>query len=264
MSSHHTDPGNAHVSPASDRGGDLKDRRRAEHDFERATLLATVEELVKSIAHDVKQPLGALLMTARACQRGLTTGSLSRDQVCDGLDRIVSDSERISDILEQFRAATRVPSALPAATDINAVIRCALEDTAPNVELFGVAVATELADALPPVHADRQQLQHLVRSLIAQALRAMTDTAKSDRSLTLRSTVTAGGDVTVEVRDTGPSMPAGEAERLFEPSTITFRGTTGLELAVCRAIVEDHGGRIWTTACERGAVFSFALPGAEA
>src|SRR5262245_39683530 len=135
MSSDHLDANPAQVpSPAADRGPWAgMEAGESARDLDRATLLASVEELAKSIAHDVNQPLGAVLMTARACQRGLASGSLSADQVRDGLDRIVADLRRIGEILAHFRAATRQPSALRLTTDINAVIRRALADVAPDL-----------------------------------------------------------------------------------------------------------------------------------
>jgi len=265
MSSHHTDPNVAHVSAAADHAaGDSTERGLLERAFDRATLLASVEELVKLIAHDVNQPLGAALMTARACRRGLATGSLSPEQVRDGLDRLVADVERVSEILGQLRAATRQPSAVLAPTDINAVIQCALADAAPDAARLGVTPVTNLASGLLPVSADPQRLQHVVRTLIGQALDAMASTAENDRSLTLRSTLTTPSEVTVAVEDGGPGVSATEAPRVFELFTATRRGRIGLELAVCRAIVEDHDGRIWAVASERGAVFCFTLPTADA
>jgi signal transduction histidine kinase len=232
-------------------------------EFDRATLLSSLEELVKSIAHDVNQPLGAVLMTARACRRGIATQSLSPELVSEGLDRIVVDVQRASEILAQFRAATRRPSAMRASTDLNAVIRRALADAGPELAAGGVAPAIDLAPVLPSVHADHGQLHHVVRTLIAHALHAMSAAAEGDRSLTLRSTLTTSREVAVDVEHGGPGMLASEAERVFEPFMTTRQGTTGLELAVCRAIVEEHDGRIWTVASVQGTLFRFTLPAAD-
>src|SRR5262245_55112821 len=194
---------------------------------------AFLEALLAFIAHDVNQPLGAVLMTARACRRGLATGSLSADQVGDGLDRIVADVERASEMLARLRTATCRPSGGRVATDINALLRRTLADLEDELASLAIAPAMDFCANLPPVHADPLQVQYVTRTLIARALDAMPGGAESAQSLTVRSRRSVD-EVMVEVEDAGAVMTASEVERIFDPFAGTSRGPLSLELAVCR------------------------------
>jgi hypothetical protein len=223
------------------------------------TRQAFLEALLELIAHDVNQPLGAVLMTARACRRGLATGSLSPDQVRDGLDRLVADVERASDMLSRFRQAVHRPAAGRVATDLNTVLRCALADAGDDVMQLAIVPTIDLGDDLPSIDADPLQLQHVAHTLIAYTVDAMSGTREQDRSLTVRSTSTAC-EMTVEVEGTGGAVAITEAERMFDFFVATSRAPSGLELAVCRAIIEDHNGRLWVVPTEHGHRFCFTLP----
>src|SRR5262245_8856998 len=222
---------------------------------------AFLEALLAFIAHDVNQPLGAVLMTARACRRGLATGSLSADQVGDGLDRIVADVERASEMLARLRAATGRPSAGRVATDINTLLQRTLADLEDELASLAIVPAMDFCANLPPVHADPLQVQYVARTLMARALDAMPGRAESAQSLIVRSRRSVGVDeVLVEVEHAGAVMTTSEVERIFDPFAGTSRGPLSLELAVCRAIIEDHDGRLGAVPTAHGSVFRFTLP----
>ena len=232
----------------------------SERECARDDLSAAVEELVKSMSHDVNQPLGAVLMTAKACCRGWENRSLSPEQIQEALDRIASDALRATEILGQFRSATRRPRAALVPTDVNTVILDAVEVAGLDLTAAGVAVVTRLSPDLPPVLADHHRLRQAVVGLIDHARKALALGAPGSRSMTVRSAVAGTREIVVEIDDAGPGLTAADADRIFDPFTTTSRGTTALELAVSRAVIEDHDGRIWAVASETGATFGFALP----
>lgn len=224
------------------------------------TLRATVQELARSMAHDINQPLGAMLMTAKACRRGWENGSLSQDQIQNALDRIAADAQRASDILARFRAGTHQPAAVLKPTDVNTVIEQAVDAVRDELTLLDIALEVDLAADPLVVNANRR-LEQAVVGLLEHAQRAVATLPRGERSIVIRSMM-AIDEVVIEVRDQGPALTKDDLERIFDPFMATPRGTTGLELAIARAIIDDHDGRIWAVAAERGATFVFALPAA--
>ena len=125
----------------------------------------------------------------------------------------------------------------------------------------GVTIHTRLASDLPRIHGDRVQLQQVMLNLIVNAIQAMSSLGDSQRNLEVTAETDAQNSVCVRVRDTGPGLRPEGYSRLFEPFYTTKSDGMGMGLAICRAIIDDHGGRLWASANEpRGAVFQFTLP----
>jgi phosphoglycerate-specific signal transduction histidine kinase len=174
MSSPETDPKMLHAFASDADGPDASARVLRERHLGRATLLAAVEELARSIAHDINQPLGALLMTAKACRRGWENGSLSQEQIQQALERIAADAQRATEILAPCRTATRRQGVVLAPTDVNAAIQQALAVTGDELALLGIAPMVNLSLNLPPARANRSGLEQAILRLIAHACEAVT------------------------------------------------------------------------------------------
>src|SRR5260370_23915109 len=145
--------------------------------------------------------------------------------------------------------------------NINEAIREVIELTRGETVKNDVSVRTDLADGLPLIHGDRVQLQQVLLNLIINAVEAMTDVGKGMRELLIRTGEAEAGYVLVAVRDSGPGLDPKRVDRLFEPFYTTKPSGMGMGLAICRSIIEAHGGRLWACTNEpRGTVFQFTLP----
>jgi signal transduction histidine kinase len=162
--------------------------------------------------------------------------------------------ETAEDALMQ-KAPTRTDS-----VDLNEAVREVLELTHGEALGHGVSVRTQLADGLPLIQGDRVQLQQVVLNLILNAVQAMGVVADGTREVLITSSQTEPNEVCLGVQDSGPGLSAETLPRLFEPFYTTKPGGMGMGLAICRSIIEAHGGRLWAAGCEpRGALFQFTI-----
>ena len=232
--------------------------RRAE--LEQASRLALAGELTATIAHEIKQPLGAILANAGAAEALLRRGVTD----CDRLRAIVADimqaDLRANEVISHVRALITTRRVDPEIVDVNAVIRDVLDFLAGDAERRGVVVDAALASELPPILADRVQLQQAVVNLCVNALDAMADTAPEKRCLSLRTRSVAGRSVEIAVSDTGGGIPPDQLPRLFDSFFSTKPDGMGLGLSIARSIVEDHGGKLSAENRTDGALFRIVLP----
>jgi signal transduction histidine kinase len=223
--------------------------------------VTTLGELTASIAHEINQPLAAVVTSGNACLRWLGGQSPNLEKARQAVERIVKDATRASDVIGRIRSlAKRAPpqkgqlSLNDTVVEIVALIRSELDEHA-------ISLATELAADLPPVSGDRIQLQQVLLNLIMNAIEAIAATEQGPRELCISSTRSEAGDVVVAVRDTGIGLDPGRIEHVFEAFHTTKPGGMGMGLSISRSIVEAHGGRVWAVRNEpRGAVFRFSLP----
>jgi two-component system sensor kinase FixL len=213
------------------------------------------------VAHELNQPLTAILSNAQAAQRFLAQEPPDMAEVGEILSDIVAEDKRAGEVIRRLRALYRKGEAQFQAVDLNEIAREVLQLTHGDLMAREVSVTTRLALELPAVRGDRVQLQQVLLNLIVNACDAMSGNAAGDRNLTI-ATVTDGADaVQVSIADHGPGIGIDMLDRLFQPFVTTKPQGLGLGLSICRSIVMAHGGRLWAdNNPERGATFSVALP----
>ena len=254
---------------------DLTKRKRAEADareserryrelqmeLAHANRVATMGQLSASIAHEINQPIAAVIANANAGLRWLGARRPDLDEVQQALRRIVRDGTRAGEVIGRVRTLVKkVPPRLDR-FDINEAIREVIPLIQAELQRNRVGLQTGLANDLPLVPGDRVQLQQVIVNLIVNALDAMAGVSDGIRELTIASGAAAPNDVFVEVQDTGPGLDPASLDRLFQSFYTTKPDGMGMGLAISRSIVEVHGGRLSATPNEpRGAVFRMTLP----
>jgi C4-dicarboxylate-specific signal transduction histidine kinase len=177
------------------------------------------------------------------------------------LHYIVSDGMRAGDVIERIRALIKKAPPRKESLQINTTVLEVTALTRGEILKNRVAVRTQLADDLPPVQADRVQLQQVMLNLIINAIEAMRGIAEETRELVITTSRNGSCGIVVSLRDSGPGLDPKEADRLFEAFYTTKAEGMGMGLTICRSIIEAHGGRMWAAANDpQGAVFQFTLP----
>jgi signal transduction histidine kinase len=226
-----------------------------------ANRVAVVGQLTASIAHELRQPLGAVKVNGDAGLRWLTTQPSDLREVKLCLERAVESACRGSDIITGLMDLTKKQPLRKEPVDVNEAIQEVTVLTHGEADKHGVSLCTQLTTRLAHVEGDRLQLQQVVLNLTVNAIQAMSATEGGPRELLISTESIASGGVRVGVRDTGQGLSPESLPRLFEPFYTTKAGGMGMGLVICRSIIEAHGGRLWATACEpRGALFQFAIP----
>jgi len=228
----------------------------------RATQVATVGELSASIAHEINQPLSAVVTNGHACLRWLTAEPPNMARALQSLERIIRDGKAAADVIQRIRALYRHAPPNNDALSINDVIEEVESLIAADARRQTVVLRVDLQERLPPVRGDRVQLQQVISNLARNAIEAMETATTQPRELRILS-LHEGRQVVVQVRDTGTGMQ--DYTNAFEPFFTTKPQGMGMGLAICRSIVEAHGGQLRATrATPSGSVFSFSLPAADA
>jgi PAS domain S-box-containing protein len=246
---------------------DVSDRRRMElaatelrEELVHLSRVAMLGELSGSLAHELNQPLAAILSNAQAAQRFLEQDAVHLAEVREILGDIVEDDKRAGEVIRRLRTLLKKDEVQFDALDVNDLAQEVLKLMRSDLLNRGVAVSTVLAPALPPVSGDRVQLQQVLLNLLINACDAMDHGAREGKQIVVRS-APAGSVVEVSIADRGRGIPLGELERIFEPFVTTKAQGLGLGLAVCRTIVAAHGGRIWASNnAGGGATIHFTLP----
>jgi C4-dicarboxylate-specific signal transduction histidine kinase len=247
---------------------DLTERKRAEEalrevqaELERANRVTTIGQLTATVAHEVNQPIAAAVTNAQAALRWLGAQRPDLEEVRQALDRIVRDGNRAGDVIGRIRAMIKKAPPRKDRFDLNQAILDVIVLTRSEVLRHGVSLQTQVAAGLPAVDGDRIQLQQVILNLILNAVEAKGGIDEETRELRISTETDASGGVLVAVRDTGAGLDARTANRLFETFYTTKPEGLGMGLAICRSIIEAHGGRLWASANEpRGTVFQFTLP----
>lgn len=249
---------------------DITERKRTEGDLHntrealsRATRLAMMGELAASIAHEVNQPLGAIIMNGNACRRFLAVTPPDLDEIRDGLDAVVNDGNRASEVLSRIRAMLKNAAPERGEVDVNKTITEVLALTRQELQQHRVSVQADLRPDLPRIVADRVQLQQVVLNLVMNGIDAMRAVADRARILTIRSQLDDQRNIVVNVADSGVGLDAADRERIFETLFTTKAAGMGMGLAISKSIIEAHHGRLWAApGSSIGAMFAFALPSA--
>jgi signal transduction histidine kinase len=222
----------------------------------------TAGALSASLAHQIRQPLSAIVAYGNAGLRWLTNKTPDYEEARISLSRIVAEGHRAAEIIEHLRALFKKDDGNRSALDINSVIHDALALTSDQTKKHHVAIKLSLcADPAPLVLGDRIQLEQVLLNLIMNAIEAMSQTNGSRNALAITTKVEHIGRVTVTVEDSGPGFNADELDQLFKPYFTTKPGGMGLGLSICRSIVESHSGQITATGTNHhGIAFHIDLP----
>ena len=247
---------------------DLTDQRRAEREVQERqrelahlSRVATLGELSGTLAHELSQPLTAMLTNAEAAQRMLGQKPIDIEEVREILSDIVRQNTRIGEVIWRLRALFKKGETQFQPLDLNEVATEALELAHGDLIAHGVNVQTRLDTALPAVNGDRIQLQQVLLNLIHNACEAMSEVPPTERKLTVSAETTAERMVQIAVCDSGPGVTAALRERVFEPFFTTKTHGLGLGLSITRSIIASHGGRLWVSNHPaRGAMFCFTIP----
>ena len=235
----------------------------ARSELARVTRVTMLGEITASIAHEINQPLAAVMMNGNACRRWLAADPPNLDEAREAAQRIVSDATRAGEVIARIRALVRREAPQKTTLDVNDVIRETLAFTRGEVERHAATLAEELADDLPRVVADRVQLQQVLVNLILNALDAMDGVAAGPHVLTIRSERADSGDVAIEAKDSGKGIDPSQLDHIFDPFYSTKAKGLGMGLAITRSIVEQHGGRIRATRNDgAGVTMRLTLPAA--
>ncbi|HZW92538.1 MAG TPA: ATP-binding protein [Candidatus Eremiobacteraceae bacterium] len=252
-------------------GKDITEQRRteaalqeAQADLARVTRMAAMGELAATIAHEVNQPLGAVVTNGSAAQRWLAGQPPNLEETREAIDRTVREANRASNVIARIRALLQKVPPHMERLDVNAIIREVLILAGNELLRGGVVVQTDLAPDAPAVLGDRVQLQQVILNLILNGINAMSTITNRPRELLIKSAKHPEG-MLIQVHDSGVGVDPEQADHIFEPFFTTKREGIGMGLSVSRSIVEAHGGRLWFTAgSSQGAVFQFTMPKADA
>ena len=238
--------------------------RSREAELAHITRIMTMGEITSSIAHEINQPLGAIVNYGNACLRLITTGSADLTDIANALSEIVNDANRASSIIAQIRALSKKSLPEMAVLEVKDLVAEILPLVRYELNARRIVLKTVLPDDLSPVLGDRIQLQQVLLNLVINGMEAMHQVPEDRRHLSIaaQSQVSEGQDlILITVTDSGIGLPAEDQPRVFEAYYTTKAEGMGMGLAISRSIVEAHGGRLWATPnAGPGATFQFVLP----
>jgi C4-dicarboxylate-specific signal transduction histidine kinase len=245
------------------RAGEEHERlRRLESDLAHMNRVSIMGELAASLAHEILHPIATARNNARAGMRFLEMSTPNLPEAKDALACIVRDADRAKAIVDRMRDHVKKAPARSEPFDLNEAIEEVIGMVRSAITINRVWVRTTLKGALP-VHGDRVQLQQVVLNLVLNAVEAMSSVEEGARELSIRTEQSQTNDILVAVRDSGPGIDRKHFDRVFDPFYTTKTSGVGMGLAICRSIIDAHGGRLWAEANEpRGAAFRFTLPAA--
>lgn len=248
---------------------DITQRKRQEADLNRARAelahvarVTALSALTASIAHEVSQPLAGIMTNANTCLRMLAVDPPNLDGARMTVQRTLRDGDRASEVIKRLRGLfTRKPPSLEH-IDLNEAVREVLALSSSELQRRRVIVRTELPGEVPPVLADRVQIQQVILNLVLNAADAMAAVNDNAREMHVSSQVDDGGEISLFVRDAGVGLQAKNVEQLFQAFHTTKADGMGIGLSISRSIIEAHGGRLWGVSNSEGpgATFAFSIP----
>jgi PAS domain S-box-containing protein len=240
---------------------DIEDRRRAEQlqsDLAHVNRVNTLDELTTSLAHDIKQPIGAAVTNAEACARFLDRDQPDVAEAREAALEMARDARHAGQIIDRVRALYRKDPPHLEIVDVNEVIEDMVLLLRGESHRYAVSLRTDLADEVLKITADRVQLQQVFMNLMLNGIESMRE---NGGELIIKSQLSGDGKLQISVTDSGVGLPPEKADQIFNAFFTTKPQGTGLGLAITRSIVESHGGRVWAAAnSERGTTFHFTLP----
>jgi signal transduction histidine kinase len=241
----------------------LEQARERQHraELEHAARLSTLGEMAAGLAHEINQPLAAIVSYATGCMVRLETGTATIESLTPVVREICDEAMRAGEVLRRIRDFSRHGTRRLERVDPNELVRSALQLASGDARRFAVSMSVDLRPGAPVVEVDRVQVEQVILNLLRNAFEAMDDPGRSDRRLRVETSTPSPGVVEVAVGDSGAGLPAAASAQVFDPFFTTKRDGLGLGLAISRRIVEAHGGRLWSTPNpDRGTTFRFSLP----
>jgi two-component system sensor kinase FixL len=229
--------------------------------------VSVMGELAASLAHELNQPLAAILSNAQAALRFMEQVEVDYDEIREILQDIVTADRRAGDVIRHVRALVKKREAVLefVQIDLADLVRSVLALVHSSAVAQNVFISVEMPDDLPSVRGDRVHLQQVVLNMLLNAFDAMGECRPHERVVTLRATLQSDRTVRVSISDRGPGLGDGVLDKIFEPFYTTKMEGLGMGLSICRSIVELHGGTVSAeNNANGGATFSFTLPVADA
>jgi PAS domain S-box-containing protein len=249
---------------------DISEKKRAEEERERLrqaqadlahiNRISTMGELAASLAHEIKQPISAAMIDARTCSRWLTRDRPDLAEAQTAASRVVKDVARASEIIGRVRSLFKKDSLQHEEVDINELIQEMIALLRGEASRHSISIHSDLSPDLPPIMADRVQLQQVLMNLMLNSIEAMKD-MNTPGKLTIKSQQDDSGQLLISVMDTGVGIPPEKIEQIFNAFFTSKPQGTGMGLPISRSIIESHGGRLWATPnAGTGTTFHFTLP----
>ena len=226
----------------------------------RSAQVSRMGAMTASIAHEINQPLGAIVANAGAGLRWLARTPPDLPEAQKNFEEIVRDGRHAAEVIEGLRSIFKSKESAHISFDLNQLIHEVLALVQHALQKHGIIVRTELDEMLGPVTGNRVQLQQVLFNLVSNAIEAMQSAA--DRKILIKSELESGGEVHVTVEDSGSGIDPKDIDKIFGSFFTTKTEGMGMGLSICRSIIESHGGRLWASpGHSQGAVFRFTLPG---
>lgn len=238
--------------------------RQAQMELAHASRVVTMGQFTASIAHEVNQPLAALLTNAETALRWLARQPPDLDKAKPSIERVINDGRRAAEILSRIRDFSKKAPVRKESLAVNEAILEIIGLTQAAMFDHGVSAKMQLATELPHIVGDKVQLQQVILNLVMNAIEAMSEVGAGSRDLSIRTCKAGSHDVLVAVCDSGPGLPQDNLPRIFEAFYTTKSSGLGMGLSICRSIVEAHGGQLWSEPNKPcGTVFCFTVPTGE-
>jgi PAS domain S-box-containing protein len=234
--------------------------RKTQAELAHVTRVTTLGEMTASIAHEVNQPLTAVIANANASLRWLATATPNLDETREAVSRIVRDGNRASDVIGRIRALVKKDDTEKTPMDIKEAIQEVVSLTHSEIQKSGVVLKMNLASGLPRILGDRIQLQQVILNLVMNGIEAMNTVTDRPREMLIRSCEHESDQLLVAVQDSGIGIDSQNLKKIFDAFYTTKSQGMGMGLAICRSIVENHGGRLWAAPNDGpGTTFQFTL-----
>lgn len=246
---------------------DVDEQMRAEEQMRRRhaelahiSRLNTAGEMASGLAHELNQPLSAIVNYTQGCARRLRAGTEDRDELLRAVEQAASEARRAAEIIRRLRNFLRKRESRWSSLDVNDAVRGVIGLVGPELRAHDVRLQLELVESLPLVLADSVQIEQVILNLARNSIEAMSGNHSHVRELTIE-TATTGDAVRLSVRDSGPGITVETADKIFDPFFTTKPEGMGIGLSLCRTIVVAAGGRLWFERDgQQGALFHFELP----
>jgi signal transduction histidine kinase len=238
---------------------------KARSELARASSMTSIGALTASIAHEITQPLAAIVSNADSCLIWLANNQPNLDKARRAAERIVKDGHRAAEVIQSIRAQARRSASEMVLVDLNRLIADTLELMQAELQRHEVLLETRLLDDLALIKGDHTQLQQVIVNLVTNAIEAISTSRRSPRIIRVSTESNENGDVLTRVEDSGSGIDLPVLDRIFDPMFTTKPEGMGLGLSICRSIVEGHRGRLWVSPNPAGgSIFQFSIPDATA
>jgi signal transduction histidine kinase len=236
---------------------------KARSELAHASRMTSIGALTASIAHEITQPLAAIVSNADSCLIWLANNQPNLDKARRAAERIVKDGHRAAEVIQSIRAQARRSASEMVLVDLNRLIVDTLELMQAELQRHEVLLETRLLDDLALIKGDHTQLQQVIVNLVTNAIEAVSTSRQSPRLIRVSTESNENGDVLTIVEDSGSGIDLQVLDRIFDPMFTTKPEGMGLGLSICRSIVEGHGGRLWVSPNPAGgSIFQFSIPDA--